>query len=82
MRRHSVTLSDPVSEVVEAQVKSGRHNDFSAAIQDATWIFFIGAPTPFEEYGVTPEQVERVYQKTARQIDRERKAGKLKAWKP
>ena len=51
-------------------------------VQDATWNFFIGAPSPFEEYAVTPEQVERAYQKTVRQIDRERKAGKLKLWKP
>ncbi len=82
MRRHNVTLSEPVSEVVQAQVKSGRYKDFSAAIQDATWHFFIGAPSPFEEYGVTPEQVDRAYQKTIRAIDRERKAGKLKPWKP
>ncbi len=82
MRRHNVTLSEPVSEVVQAQVKSGRYKDFSAAIQDATWNFFIGVPSPFQEYGVTPEQVERAYQKTVRQIDHERKTGKLKPWKP
>lgn len=82
MRRHDVTLSDPVSEVVEAQVKSGRYRDFSAAIQDATWNYFIGAPSPFEDYGVTPEEVERAYKKTVHEIDRERKTGKLKPWKP
>ncbi len=82
MRRHNITLSEPVSEVVRAQVKSGRYKDFSAAIQDATWNFFIGAPSPFEEYNVTPEQVERAYLKTVREIDREAKAGKLKPGKP
>jgi hypothetical protein len=82
VRRHNITLSEPVSEVVQAQVKSGRYKDFSAAIQDATWKFFIGAPSPFEEYDVTSEQVDRAYQNTVREIDRERKAGRLKPWRP
>jgi hypothetical protein len=82
MRRHNVTLSEPVSEIVQAQVKSGRYKDFSAAIQDATWNFFLGAPSPFEEYGVTPQQVDRAYQKTVRQIDHERKTGILRPWNP
>jgi hypothetical protein len=81
MRRHNITLSEPVSETVQAQVKSGRYKDFSAALQDAAWNYFLGPPSPFEEYGVTAEQVERAYQKTVREIDRERKAGKLKPWK-
>jgi len=81
MRRHNVTLSEPVSETVKAQVKSGRYKDFSAAVQDAVWNYFIGAPSPYEEYGVTPEQVEATYQKVCRQIDQERKAGQLKPWK-
>jgi len=80
MRRHNVTLSEPVSEVVKAQVKTGRYKDFSAAVQDALWNFFLGPPSPFEEYDVTAEEVERSYQKTIRQIERERKAGKLKPW--
>ena len=81
MRRHNVSLSDPVSEMVRTQVKAGRYKDFSAAVQDAIWNFFFGSPSPFEEYGVTPEQVERSYQRTIREIDQERKAGKLKPWK-
>jgi len=81
MRRHNVTLSEPVSETVKAQVKSGRYKDFSAAVQDAIWNFFIGPPSPFEEYGVTIEQVERSYEKVCREIDQERRAGKLKPWK-
>jgi hypothetical protein len=52
MRRHNITLSEPVSETVRAQVKCGRHKDFSAALQDAAWNFFLGPPSPFEEYGV------------------------------
>ena len=80
-RRHNVTLSEPVSETVAAQVKNGRYKDFSAAMQDAAWNFFIGPPSPFEEYEVTPEEVEASYQKVCRQIDQERAAGKLKPWK-
>jgi hypothetical protein len=70
-----------VSEIVRAQVKNGRYKDFSAAVQDAAWNFFLGSPSPFEEYGVTPEEVERSYRKTMAQIKRERKAGKLRPWK-
>lgn len=81
MRRHNVTLSEPVSEMVQAQVKSGRYKDFSAALQDAAWNYFYGPPSPFEEYGVTPEQVETRYRKTMAEIERERKQGKLKSWK-
>ena len=81
MNRHNITLSEPVSEIVKAQVKNGRYKDFSAAVQDAAWNFFLGSPSPFEEYGVTPEEVERSYRRTMAEIQRERKAGKLKPWK-
>ena len=81
MKRHNVSLSEPVSETVKTQVKSGRYKDFSAAVQDALWNYFLGSPSPFEQYNVTPEEVERAYQKTVREIGQERKAGKLKPWK-
>jgi hypothetical protein len=81
MNRHNITLSEPVSETVKAQVRSGRYKDFSAALQDAAWNYFIGPPSPFEEYGVTPEQVERSYRKVLAQIEHERKTGKLRPWK-
>ena len=81
MKRHNVTLSEPVSEMVRTQVSNGRYKDFSAAVQDALWNFFVGPPSPFAEYGVTPDEVERAYQRTVREIDRERKVGKLKPWK-
>ena len=68
--------------MVKAQVKSGRYKDFSAALQDAAWNYFYGLPTAFEEYGVTPRQVERAAQQDLAAIRRERKAGKLKRWKP
>lgn len=81
MRRHNVTLSEPVSEMVQAQVKIGRYKDFSAALQDAAWNFFFGPPSPFEEYGVTAEEVERSAQRELAAINKDRKAGKLKPWK-
>ena len=58
MKRHNVSLSEPVSETVKTQVKSGRYKDFSAAVQDALWNYFLGSPSPFEQYNVTPEEVE------------------------
>ena len=67
--------------MVRTQVRNGRYKDFSAAVQDALWNFFVGPPSPFEEYGVTPDEVERAYQRSVREIDRERKVGKLKPWK-
>jgi hypothetical protein len=67
---------------VKAQVKSGRYKDFSAAVQDAAWNYFYGLPSPFEEYGLTPEEVERAAQRDLAAIRRDRKAGKLKPWKP
>ena len=75
-------LSEPVSEMVKAQVKNGRYKDFSAALQDAAWNYFYGPPRPFAEYGVTPEEVERAAQRDLASIRRDRKAGKLKLWKP
>ncbi len=40
----------------------------------------IGPPSPFEEYRVTPEEVERAAERDLAAIRRERKAGKLKTW--
>jgi hypothetical protein len=82
VNRHNITLSDSVSEMVKSQVKSGRYKDFSAAVQDAAYNYFFGLPNPFEEYGVSPEEVERAAQRDLAAIRRERKAGKLKPWKP
>ena len=82
MRRHNVTLSDPLSEMVRAQVKSGRYKDFSAALQDAAWHYFYGPSDPFKEYGVTPEEVEQSAQRDLAAIRKDRASGKLKVWKP
>jgi hypothetical protein len=81
MRRHNVSLSEPLSEMVRAQVKNGRFKDFSAAVQEAAWSYFFGPPSPFEEYGVTPEAVERAARRDLAAIRKDRKAGKLKPLK-
>jgi hypothetical protein len=82
MNRHHITLSEPVSKALKAQVKSGRYKDFSAAVQDAAWNHFIGKPSVFEEYGVKAEEVEKAAARDLAGIRRDRKAGRLKAWKP
>ena len=81
MRRHNVTLSEPVSEIVQPQLKLGRYKDFSAGVQDAAWNFFVGTPSPFEEYDLTPREVERAAQRDLAEIRKARHEGKLKPWK-
>ena len=68
--------------MVQAQVKQGRYKDFSAALQDAAWNFFFGPASPFEEYGVTPDEVERSAQRDLAAIRQDRRAGNLKPFKP
>ena len=75
MNRHNITLSEPVSEMVKAQVSSGRYKDFSAALQDAAWNYFFGPPSPFEEYGVTSAQVECAARRDLSAIRKARKVG-------
>jgi hypothetical protein len=82
MQRRQVSLSAVMNRTIESQVKLGRYKDFSAAIQDAVWNYFIGSRSPFEEYGVKLEQVERAHAKVMAEIKRERRAGKLKPWQP
>lgn len=72
-----VTLADPVAEAIEAQISSGRYKDASAALNDAAWHHFIGLPSPFAEYGLTAEEVDRSASKDLTEIRRDRKAGKL-----
>ena len=80
IKSHHVTLSEPASAIIEAVVASGRYKDFSAAVQDAVWKQFMGERALFEEYRVTPAEVERSAQADLAAIRRDRKAGKLKAW--
>jgi hypothetical protein len=72
-----VTLADPVAEAIEAQISSGRYKDASAALNDAAWQLFVGVPSPFTEYGVTPGEVERCAARMLKEIDADRKAEKL-----
>jgi hypothetical protein len=81
MSKRQVVLSDAVATVVETQVASGRYADFSAALQDAAWHFFVGPPSAFEDYGVTPEEVERSAQKDRERIRHARETGSLRPWK-
>jgi hypothetical protein len=82
MNRHHITLSAPVSKALRAQVTRGRYKDFSAAVQDAAWHYFIEQPSLFEEYGVKAKEVETAAARDMAGIRRDRKAGRLKAWKP
>ena len=82
MSRRQIVLSDAAAQLVETQVALGRYADFSSALQDAAWHFFVGPPSPFEEYGVTPEEVERSARKDLERVRHARQTGKLKPWKP
>jgi hypothetical protein len=46
MRRHNISLSEPLSNKIKAQARKGRFKDFSAAIQEAAWKHF-GEPSIF-----------------------------------
>ena len=77
MARHHILLSDQLTSTVQAQIASGRYKDFSAAVQDAAWSYFVGPPSPFAEYGLTPAQVEKSAHKDLAAIRKARAAGKL-----
>jgi hypothetical protein len=77
MRKKHVTLTEPVAAVIESEVANGRYKDVSAALNDAAWHHFIGVPSPFAEYGVTAEEVERSAERDLKKIKADRKAGKL-----
>lgn len=72
-----ISLADPVAAAIAAQISTGRYKDVSAALNDAAWNHFIGAGSPFADYGVTPEEVERSAAKDLAAIRLDRKAGKL-----
>ena len=78
MTRHHITLSEPLSETIRTQIQAGRFKDFSAALQEAAWNYFVGLPLPFEEYKVTPAEVEASAQKDLATIRNLRRSGKLK----
>jgi hypothetical protein len=78
--KQQVVLSESVAKVVKEQVASGRYADVSAALQEAAYNYFIGAPSIFREYKVTPEEVEASAQIDLAKIRRARKNGGLKSW--
>ena len=82
MSKRQIILTDEVAQLVETQVASDRYADFSSALQDAAWHFFVRPPSPFEEYGVTPKEVASSAQKDLDLIRYARKTGALKPWKP
>jgi hypothetical protein len=75
-----ITLSDRVAKMVESQVASGRYADFSSAIQDAAWNYFTDSPSIYEEYGVTPDEVERSAKIDDQRIEEAKARGELKPW--
>jgi hypothetical protein len=77
-----ITLSEPLIRLLDTQVKTGRFKDASAAVQEAVWSFFVGPVSPFEEYRVTAEEVEKSARRDLAAIKSDRKAGRLKPWKP
>jgi hypothetical protein len=67
MRRLNVTASKSLRKKARAQIKFRSDREFSAALL---------------EYGVKPKDVERSAQRELAAIRQDRKAGKLKRWKP
>lgn len=82
MGSQNITLSEPLLRLLDTQVKTGRFKDASAAVQEAVWSFFVGPVSPFEEYRVTAEEVEKSARRELAAIKGDRKAGRLKPWKP
>ena len=80
MKSKHITLADPVAEVIESQISSGRYKDVSAALNDAAWHHFIGTSSPFADYGVTPLEVERSARRDLEAIRADQKAGKRVAF--
>jgi Arc/MetJ-type ribon-helix-helix transcriptional regulator len=82
MKRHSVTLTEQVSDLVGAQVVNGRYKDFSAAVNELLWSSLAGSDAVFREYGVTADEVDLAFNKVERQVETDRKAGRLREFKP
>jgi hypothetical protein len=78
--KREIELSEEVASILDAQVASGRYASFSSAVQDAAARCFSGEPSIFEEYGVTPEEVERAAQRDRKRIEEGMRKGTLKVW--
>ena len=77
MTAKHITLTDPVADIIQAEISAGRYKDISSALNDAAWNYFIGVPSPFSEYGVTPEQVEKSAVADLLAVKKDREQGKL-----
>jgi hypothetical protein len=77
MTAKHITLTNPVMDIIKSEISAGRYKDVSAALNDAAWNYFIGTPSPFSEYGVTPEEVEKSAGADLAAIKTARQAGKL-----
>jgi hypothetical protein len=77
VRNKHITLTEPVASIIDSEIANGRYKDVSAALNDAAWHHFIGVPSPFAEYGVTAEEVERSARRDLERIKADRRAGKL-----
>jgi hypothetical protein len=53
-----------------------------AAVDSYKSLEFVHNGESFEEYGVTPEEVDRAAQRDLAAIQKDGKAGRLKPWKP
>ena len=78
--KREIKLSESVAQVVDEQIAAGRYADVSSALQEAAFNYFIGTPSIFQEYKVTPSQVETSARKDLEKIKRARKTGALKVW--
>ncbi len=78
MKRHSITLTEEVSNLVAAQISTGRFKDFSAAVNALLYGALAGTDALWAEYGISPEEVERSAARTRRAIRAERRRGELK----
>ena len=73
--------ADEKKRVVIPKAKPGDKFEIATPSPGRVVLTRVETVSAFEEYGVTKEEVDRAYNKTVREIDHERKAGKLKAWK-
>ena len=74
-------IADEKKRVVIPKAKPGDKFEIATPSPGRVVLTRVETVSAFEEYGVTKEEVDRAYNKTVREIDQERKAGKLKPWK-
>jgi Arc/MetJ-type ribon-helix-helix transcriptional regulator len=78
MKRHMITLSVQVRQLLEIQVRTGRFKDFSTAVNALLYTALVGTDAVYREYGVTPAEVEASAARVRRALRAERRAGRLR----